>query len=126
MADKPDTLSETKIVVKLQNDLSDPLEIRNGARQRDALASVLTYAWETWSMSRTDENMISINQRKISRFLYGGFQENGTWRRSSNLELYQSYKESVIVNFIKIQRIKWEGHVIRMSEDRTTKKVFNV
>ncbi|GFV24582.1 uncharacterized protein TNCV_1914441 [Trichonephila clavipes] len=52
-------------------------------------------------------------------------QENGTWRRRSNLELYQSYKESDIVDFIKIQRIKWAGHVIRMSEDDTTKKVFN-
>ncbi|GFV59446.1 uncharacterized protein TNCV_3172861 [Trichonephila clavipes] len=42
-----------------------------------------------------------------------------------NFELYQSYKESNIVNFIKIQRIKWAGHVVRMDEDRTTKKVFN-
>ncbi|GFT12574.1 uncharacterized protein TNCV_5093691 [Trichonephila clavipes] len=50
--------------------------------------------------------------------------ENGTWRRS-NFELYQSYKESGIVNIIKIQRIKWAGHVVRMDEDRTTEKVFN-
>ncbi|GFY32698.1 uncharacterized protein TNCV_4638041 [Trichonephila clavipes] len=47
------------------------------------------------------------------------------WRRSSNLELYRSYKESDIVNFIKIQRIKWAGHVIRMNKDCTTKKIFN-
>ncbi|GFU09033.1 uncharacterized protein TNCV_1318991 [Trichonephila clavipes] len=26
---------------------------------------------------------------------------------------------------IKIQRIKWAGHVIRMDENRITKKVFN-
>ncbi|GFV27745.1 uncharacterized protein TNCV_4169671 [Trichonephila clavipes] len=52
-------------------------------------------------------------------------QENGTWRRRSNLELYQSHKESDIVNFIKIQRIKWEGHVVRMDEDRITKKFFS-
>ncbi|GFS78540.1 uncharacterized protein TNCV_3147791 [Trichonephila clavipes] len=76
-------------------------------------------------MSRTDENMISIYERKILRFIFGGIQENGTWRRRSNFELYQSYKESDIVNFIKIQRTKWAGHVVRMNEDRTTKKVFN-
>ncbi|GFV25362.1 uncharacterized protein TNCV_1146331 [Trichonephila clavipes] len=46
-------------------------------------------------------------------------------KRRSNLELYQSYKEYAIVNFIKIQRIKWVGHVVRMNEDHTTKKVFN-
>ncbi|GFW61048.1 uncharacterized protein TNCV_4872581 [Trichonephila clavipes] len=37
----------------------------------------------------------------------------------------RSHKESDIVNFIKIQGIKWAGHVIRLNEDRTTKKVFN-
>ncbi|GFW50610.1 uncharacterized protein TNCV_2889121 [Trichonephila clavipes] len=76
-------------------------------------------------MSRTDENMISIYERKILRFIFGGIQKNRTWRRRSNLELYQSYKESDIVDFIKIQRIKWAGHVVRMSENRATKKVFN-
>ncbi|GFU48092.1 uncharacterized protein TNCV_3572581 [Trichonephila clavipes] len=45
--------------------------------------------------------------------------------KKSNLELYRSYKESDIVNFIKIQRIKWAGHVIRMNEDHTTKRAFN-
>ncbi|GFW39008.1 uncharacterized protein TNCV_1830001 [Trichonephila clavipes] len=73
-------------------------------------------------MSRADEN-ISIYERKILRFIFGGIQANGTWRRS-NFELYQSYKESDIVNFIKIQRIKWAGHIVRMDENRTTKKVF--
>ncbi|GFU50825.1 uncharacterized protein TNCV_2495291 [Trichonephila clavipes] len=77
-------------------------------------------------MSQTDENMISIYERKILRFVFGGIQENGTWRRRSNLDLYQSCKESDIVNFIKIQRIKWAGQVVRMDENRTTKKVFNV
>ncbi|GFT07663.1 uncharacterized protein TNCV_4045911 [Trichonephila clavipes] len=73
-------------------------------------------------MSRTDENMISIYKRKILRFILKGIQENGTWRRSNYFELYRSYKESDIVNFIKIQRIKWAGHAIRMNEDRATKK----
>ncbi|GFY02493.1 uncharacterized protein TNCV_3503741 [Trichonephila clavipes] len=58
-------------------------------------------------MSRTDENMISIQERKNLRFIFGGIQENGAWRKRSNLELYRSYKESDIVKFIKIQRIKW-------------------
>ncbi|GFY21574.1 transposable element Tcb1 transposase [Trichonephila clavipes] len=86
--------------------------------------SVLTYACETWSLSRTDEHLMSIYERKILRSIFGGIQENGTLRRS-NLELYRSYKESDIVNFVKIQRIKWAGNVIRINDDRTTKKVFN-
>ncbi|PRD32887.1 UNVERIFIED_CONTAM: hypothetical protein NCL1_19112 [Trichonephila clavipes] len=67
---------------------------------------------------------ISIYERKILRFIFGGIQEKGTWRRS-NLELYHSYKESDIVNFIKMQLIKWLGHVVKMNKDHTTKKVFN-
>ncbi|GFT34513.1 hypothetical protein TNCV_4124921 [Trichonephila clavipes] len=34
-------------------------------------------------------------------------------------------KQSGIVNFIKIQRIKWADHDVRTDEDRTTKKLFN-
>ncbi|GFW58071.1 uncharacterized protein TNCV_2742171 [Trichonephila clavipes] len=51
--------------------------------------------------------------------------ENGTWQRRSNLELCHSYKECDIVDIIKVERIKWTGHVVRMDEYRTTKKVFN-
>ncbi|PRD32750.1 UNVERIFIED_CONTAM: hypothetical protein NCL1_19545 [Trichonephila clavipes] len=83
----------------------------------------LIYAWEAWSMSRADENMTSIYERKILRLIFGGIQENGTWRRRSNFELYQSYNASDIVNFIKIQRIKCTGHVVRMNEDSPTKSL---
>ncbi|GFU62459.1 uncharacterized protein TNCV_2203951 [Trichonephila clavipes] len=76
-------------------------------------------------MSRTDENLISIYKRKILRFIFVGIKENGIWQRRSHLELCRSYKESVVVNFIKIQRIKWAGYVIILNEDHTTKKVFN-
>ncbi|GFW69084.1 uncharacterized protein TNCV_2919821 [Trichonephila clavipes] len=63
-------------------------------------------------------------QNIINRWFNGlkvSYKENETWRRRSNLELYRSCKESDIVNFIKIQRIKWAGHVVRMEEDPTTK-----
>ncbi|GFU92399.1 uncharacterized protein TNCV_824251 [Trichonephila clavipes] len=75
-------------------------------------------------MSQTDEN-ISVYDKKTLRFIFGGIKEIETWQRRSNLEPYQSYKESDIVNFIKIQRIKWSGHVVRMNKDCTNKKVFN-
>ncbi|GFV74086.1 uncharacterized protein TNCV_4509931 [Trichonephila clavipes] len=87
-------------MVKMQNDLSDPLAVRNGVRQGDTLACLL------------------FNQalEKV---------ENGAWRRRSNLELHQSHKGSDIANFIKIQRIEWAGHVVRIDKNRTTKKVIN-
>ncbi|GFS96663.1 uncharacterized protein TNCV_3944361 [Trichonephila clavipes] len=59
---------------------------------------------------------LKINENKTKKMENGG---------RSNLELYQSYKESRFANFIKIQQIKWAGYVIRVNEDHTTKKVFN-
>ncbi|GFV58924.1 uncharacterized protein TNCV_1811731 [Trichonephila clavipes] len=77
-------------------------------------------------MSRADENrMVSIYERKILRYIFGGIHENGTWRRRSNLELNRSYKESDIVNFFKIQRVKLAVYVIRMNEDLTIKDAFD-
>ncbi|GFV71976.1 uncharacterized protein TNCV_2459091 [Trichonephila clavipes] len=65
--------------------------------------------------------MINIYERKILRFIFGGIQDNETWRRRSNLDLYRLYKESDIVNVVKIQPIKWADHVIRMNEDHPLK-----
>ncbi|GFT10041.1 uncharacterized protein TNCV_1114921 [Trichonephila clavipes] len=77
-------------------------------------------------MSRTDENMISIYEKKILRFICGGIQGK-KWNVAKEIQFlaFQLYNESNIVNFIKIQRIKCTGHVVRMNGDRTTKKVFN-
>ncbi|GFS74329.1 receptor-type guanylate cyclase Gyc76C [Trichonephila clavipes] len=73
---------------------------------------------------RTDQ--LIEEKKKTDALLYEMLpkQEKGTCRRRSNLELYKLYKESGIVNFLKIQRIKWAGHVAKIDEDRTTKKVF--
>ncbi|GFV99475.1 uncharacterized transposon-derived protein F52C9.6 [Trichonephila clavipes] len=46
------------------------------------------------------------------------------WRRRSNLELYQIYKQPDIVKFVKLQRLKWAGLLGRLNEDRCCKKIF--
>ena len=42
----------------------------------------------------------------------------------TNLELITKYKSQDIVTVIKIQRLEWLGHVIRMNETRAVKKIF--
>jgi uncharacterized Rossmann fold enzyme len=39
--------------------------------------------------------------------------------------LYSFYKEPNIVEDIKIRRLEWAGHIIRMEDERITKKVLN-
>jgi len=41
------------------------------------------------------------------------------------LWLYELFNEPDIVKYIKINRLGWAGHVIRMDNNRTVKKVFN-
>jgi hypothetical protein len=52
-------------------------------------------------------------------------QENGTWQKQYNYELYEKFNESNIVNYIKVKRFAWAGHLVPMNNDRTLKKIFN-
>jgi hypothetical protein len=39
--------------------------------------------------------------------------------------LYELFNDSNIVNYIKAKRLAWAGHLTRMSNERTLKKIFN-
>ena len=66
-----------------------------------------------------------LPSRKILRRIYGPTQEGGRWHPSWNSELYSLYKAPNIVEDIKIRRLGWAGHIIRMEEERIPKKVLN-
>jgi len=59
------------------------------------------------------------------RRIYGPTYEGGCWRPRWNNELYSLYKELNIVEDIKIRRLEWAGHIIRMEEERIPKKVLS-
>jgi hypothetical protein len=63
-------------------------------------------------------------ERKILRKIYGQTEENGQWRIETNEELMTKYKAPDTVNVIKIRRLEWLGHVVRMNETRSVKKRF--
>jgi hypothetical protein len=43
----------------------------------------------------------------------------------TNEELEKLIKDKNIINYIKAQRLSWFGHVQRMPDTRTVKKIFN-
>jgi hypothetical protein len=86
---------------------------------------VLTYASETWTLSTTDERLLSVFKIWILRCIFGAVQENGVWRKRYNHELYELFNEDDNVKYIKINRLGWAGHVIYIDNNRTAKKVFN-
>ena len=46
------------------------------------------------------------------------------WRPGWNSELYSLYNEPNIVEDIKIRRLEWAGHIVRMEGERIPKKGF--
>ena len=86
---------------------------------------VLTYASETWTVSKTNERRLSLFERKVFRCVFGAEQENGTWRKRYSYELYEMFNEPNIINYIKVKRLSWAGHLVCMNSDRTLTKIFN-
>jgi hypothetical protein len=64
-------------------------------------------------------------ERKILRKIYGPKIAGGVWRIRSNLEIQNMYKSPDIVTEIKVRRLEWLGHVVRMEDTRIPKMVFN-
>jgi hypothetical protein len=60
----------------------------------------------------------------VLRKVYGPVYDNGIWRIRTNKELMALYQELDIDAEIKKARLRWFGHVERMSEDRVIKKLY--
>jgi hypothetical protein len=65
-----------------------------------------------------------VFERKILRRIFGVTKENQTWKIKTNEELDKLIKHRHIVNYIKTQNLSWFGHVQRMPDSRTVKKIF--
>lgn len=85
----------------------------------------LAYASETWTMTKSDEELLGCFERKILRHIYRGVQENGMWRRRYNFELYSLYEEPDIARSIKVNRLRWLGHLERMDEMEPPKQILH-
>jgi hypothetical protein len=46
----------------------------------------LSDASQTWPLSRLDERLLRIFERRILRYIFGPVEENGPWRRRYNHE----------------------------------------
>jgi hypothetical protein len=78
---------------------------------------VLTYASEKWTLAKINERRLGLFERKLLRCIFGAKQENVTWRKSYNYELYETFNESNIVNYIRVKRLAGAGHFVHMNND---------
>jgi hypothetical protein len=85
----------------------------------------VTYASETWVLKESSIQKLLVFERKILRKIFGPTRENQLWRIKINDELDKLIKHQNIINHIKALRLGWFGHVQRMPDSRTVKKMFN-
>jgi hypothetical protein len=84
---------------------------------------VLMYGAEAWVLSKVDETRLGVFERKILRRIYGPHCKGATWRSRYNEELYRLYNEIGLVTAIRISRLRWAGHIVRMEDNLPCKKI---
>ena len=103
--------------------LSRPAKIRV---YKTIIRPTITYGSETWTLNQRETTKLLVLERKILRTIYGPCREEttGEWRRRHNDELQTIYGDENIVRYIKANRIRWAGHVLRSSDERLLNATF--
>ena len=91
---------------------------------RTLIRAVLTHGFETWAMGKQGENHLRSLDRKVKQKIFGPIHENGCWRKRKISEIHTLYDEYGVVKFIKFGRLRWVGHVMRITESDPAEKVF--
>jgi hypothetical protein len=69
-------------------------------------------------MSSETSKRLAVFERKAVRKILGAIKINNCWRRRHNNELIQLYDDLDMISFIRINRLRWIGHVNRMDNKR--------
>ena len=57
------------------------------------------------------------------KFYFGSKYKYGKWRIRYSSELHSIYTDPDIIETIKISKLRWTGHIIRMPEENPVKKL---
>jgi hypothetical protein len=121
---------ETGVLSKLYKTLIRPVLAygsENGVLSKlykTLIRPVLAYGSETGVLPKSDEAILGVFERKILRAILGPTNDNGEWRIKYNDDLYTLYKENDRVTYIKINQLRWAGHVIRLEGQSPTRRVL--
>ena len=87
---------------------------------------VVLYGCETWSLTLREERTLRVFENMVLRKIFGPRRDEvtGEWRGLHNEELNDLYSSPNIVRVIKSRRMRWAGHVARMSEERGVYRVL--
>jgi hypothetical protein len=93
-----------KLKLRLKNPLTD---------------KTLTYASETWTLTNRNRKQMNIFERKVYRRILGPVYDNEkeNWRILTNKEMYAIVKKPTITETIRLNRLRWFGHIQGMEEN---------
>ena len=74
-------------------------------------------------LKETITNRLIVFERKMLRKIFAPTYENGSWRIKTNQELDKRMKHKNIINFARVQRLGWYGHIERLQETRMVKAI---
>jgi hypothetical protein len=86
----------------------------------------LTYASETWTLTKRDRKQLNVFERKVYRRILSPVhdREKENWRILNNKEIYASVKKPTIIETIRLNILRWFGHIQRMEDNRIPKRVL--
>jgi hypothetical protein len=71
---------------------------------------------------------MNIFEREVYRRILGPVYDNEkeNWRILTNKVIYEIVKKPTITQTVRLNRLRWFGHVRRMEENRIPKTVLNI
>jgi len=68
----------------------------------------LTYALETWTLTKRDRKQSNIFERKVYRRVWGPIYDNEkeNWRILTNIEIYANVKKPTIIETTRLNRLR--------------------
>ncbi|KAJ4427756.1 hypothetical protein ANN_25409 [Periplaneta americana] len=93
---------------------------------KTVILPVVLYGCETWTLTLREEQRLKVFENKVLRKIFGAKRDEvtGEWRKLHNTELHALYSSPDIIRNIKSRRLRWAGHVARMSESRNAYRVL--
>ena len=88
------------------------------------IVPVLIYGAEACTLTDSDKRMLDMFETKVLRTIYSPVCVDGEWRTRYNHELYSLYKDDQVTKKIRVQRLRWLGHLARIYDDYVAKRVF--